>query len=313
MADPEKTAAPAPYTPPSQLDPAELSKMLAEEGVIEKPVEEAKPAVEAPKPAEPEKPSEPELLRRARENAEKRKAAEASKPFDEAARNFTPQQLLALSRAAASQDPVAALAALGFSHAQYTQKMLGVAPPEKTTEEVAPKNVSTVPPEVETLRQKIERLEAEREAERLAASRQQAFSQMEAVLKDDPKFKYINSLKDFEGVEKVLIQYHQQTGELPGKDLAESIKLAAEVYEADLQKQAERFLKVQSPLTPAPASAPLQAQKAPESQPSTGTVTPRTLTNSNTSAPAEVRTVPMSKQEVLDAIARGEDIPEGRY
>lgn len=301
MADTEQKTTPEPYRSPSQIAPDELMKAFQEEGIVEPPPEPAKAAPppaakpETPAPAEP-----PALLKIAQQQAELRKLQEQVQPYAEVAKGLTPQQLMQLSRAVTSGDPVSALSALGFSHAQYTQKLVGAEP--VTKEE--PQKPSD--PVVETLKQEVERLKAERDAEKFQSTRQQSLQQMQSTLKDDPKFKYINGLGDYEGVERVLINYHQQTGSLPGATFEESVKLAAEMYEADLQKQAERWNKVNQGLTPSASSAPVPPQRAPES-PSAGTVSPRTLTNSNTTAPAAVRTVPKSREELLAAIIEGRD------
>lgn len=301
MADTEQKTTPEPYRSPSQIAPDELMKAFQEEGIIEAPPEPAKvappPAAkpETPAPAEP-----PALLKIAQQQAELRKLKEQVQPYAEVAKGLTPQQLMQLSRAVTSGDPVSALSALGFSHAQYTQKLVGAEP---VTKEEPQKSSDPV---VETLKQEVERLKAERDAEKFQSTRQQSLQQMQSTLKDDPKFKYINGLGDYEGVERVLINYHQQTGSLPGATFEESVKLAAEMYEADLQKQAERWNKVNQGLTPSASSAPVPPQRAPES-PSAGTVSPRTLTNSNTTAPAAVRTVPKSREELLAAIIEGRD------
>lgn len=304
MADTEKTEAPAEYLSPSQISPDVLLKAFQEDGIVETPPAPApaaaKPAEPAPAAPPPPANEPPALLKIAQEKAELRRMQEAVKPYAEVAKGLTPQQLMQLSRAVTSGDPVGALSALGFSHAQYTQKLVGAEPVAK---EEAPKSSDPV---VETLKQEVERLRAEREAEKMQVTRQQTLQQMQSALKDDPKFRYINGLGDYEGVERVLINYYQQAGSLPGATFEESVKLAAEMYEADLQKQAERWSKVNQGLTPSASSAPVPPQRAPES-PSAGTVSPRTLTNSNTTAPAAVRPVPKSREEILAAIREGRD------
>lgn len=306
MADTEQKTETPPqsYVPPSKIDPAELAKAFQDEGIVEKPaspppVAEAagKPATqEAAKPAASE---EPLLLRIARERDAFRKESEPLKPYLEALKVLSPTEASRLAQARAAGNPVAALAALGFTHAQYNQALAGVKD-EAPAEKPAPSG----DPELMTLKQELAALKAERESEKVQSSRTQMLGQMKDLLKDNAKFDLINKTGDIEGVERVLIQYHSAHGALPGSTLEESVTLAAEMYEASLKKEAERWSKV---LTGFQGSAPVAATRAPES-PSTGTVPQtRTLTNANTSAPAATRTVPKSRAEVLAAIIEGRD------
>ena len=302
MADTVEKTEHLPYVPPSQVAPEELMKAFQEEGIIETPPAEAgktaTPAVATPAPA-PQKDDEvPALVRIAKARDALRKEQESMKPHAEVLKRFSPQQLQRLSDAAASGDPVAALAALNFTHGQYTAKLLGESP-EKT--EIPEK---TAPPEYESLKQEIQALKAERETERVQGQRKEALGKMESILKDNPKFSTINSMKDYEGIEKVLIQYWSENGQtLPADTFEESVALAAEVHEANLRKEAERWRGV---LTGFKEAAPVAA-KAPEA-PRTGTESPRTLTNAMSTAPAAARTAPKSREELLEAIARGDDL-----
>lgn len=306
MADTEQKQQ-TPYTPPSHVNPDDLMKAFQEEGIVEKPpAPQAAPA--EPKPAEPPPPAaEPEsLLEKARKKAEERRAKEAQRPQVEALSVFSPQEMERIAQARRSGDPVAALAALGFSHAQYSAKLAGV-PTEPKTEEVP------VPPVVETLKQEIERLKQEREAEKFQAARSEGLRNMQAHLAKDERFSHLNALGSYEMVEQEIIGFIQKYGSPPGDTFHESVEIAAEAVEkairnGDVPLTKKQWEKVQSHLTPAPASAPLEPQKAPESQPSTGTVTPRTLTNSNTTAPAAVRTVPKTRAEIEAAIIEGRDL-----
>lgn len=299
MADTEQKQPPPPYVPPSQVDPAELAKAFEAEGIVEPKAEAAKPP--PPVPDAPAKPAEddgiPTLLKKAKERDAARKAAEAQKPKEEFLRAFTPQEAERLAQARLSGDPVAALQALGFTHQQYNARLAGIAQePEKAAEDDAP-------PVVKTLQQELAALKAEREREKVEATRREFLSRTQSLLKDDPKFSHINALGDFESIEAAVIDHHRRYGELPGDTLEESIKLAAEVVEYNLKQQAEKWKKV---LTPSSTPAPVAA-KAPESQPSAGTVATRTLTNANTTAPAAVRTVPKSREEVIAALVEGRD------
>lgn len=301
----------AAYTPPSQLSPAELMKAFQEEGIVGTP-EVAKPAEPAPEPvkaAEPEpvKPPEPvaakeelpALLRIAKERDAFRREMEQAKPHLEALKVFSPQELSRLAQARASNNPREALRAMGFSHEAYNNSVISDDKPEaeKTEEKVQSGN-----PDVDSLRQEIQALRQERDAEKMQATRTQVLGQMKSILADSPKFSTINALGDFEGVEKVLIDYHRIHGSLPGATLEESVQLAAEQYESQLKKEAEKWRQV---LTPPASSVPV-AVGAP-AKPPAGTASPRTLTNANTTAPAAPRSVAKSKEEVLAAIIEGRD------
>lgn len=308
-----------PYTPLSQLDPAMLAAEFEREGLL--PPKEAPPAAEAPKAdsaktdaakapptqAKAEDDGLPTLLKLAKDRDAQRKQAEqkeldAAKPYMDALKVLSPVEAQALARAKQMGDPISALTALGFTHAQYTARLLGQNTPQQEKTE-SPKT-QPQSEEVLTLKQRLENLERERQDEKMTSMRSQAMSAIQGLLKDDPKFRTIAGLEDYEGVERTLIQYHRENGSLPGATFEESVKLAAELYEYDLKKQAERWRKV---LTPAQQAAQTPAVKAPE-PPSAGTERSRTLTNASASSPAPVRASPKSRQELIQAyIERGDD------
>ncbi len=310
MSDTQKQE-PVQFVPPSQIDPAELAKALIEDGVVEAPAAAAPAPVtaapaSAPVAAEPVKTVEeapkakeelPALLRIAKERDAFRKEQESAKPYMEAIKALPPERLQAVVKAIQSGDLVGLIAASGGTHAQYNAQLLGA--PEKVAKEEA-KVESSGNAEVDAIRQELAELRRERDTEKMQTTRSQVLGQMKTVLKDNPKFSTINGLGDLEGVERELLEYHRIHGSMPGETFEESIHLAAEVHEARLRKEAEKWRAV---LTPAVPSAVVPS-RAPES-PSTGTVTTRTLTNANTSAPAAVSTVPKTRQEILDAIASG--------
>lgn len=295
------------YTPPSQMDPAELTKLFVEDGVItpERAAEvtgkSATPPAAEPAPATPAPKDDevPALVRIAREKDALRKEKESVSPHLQMLKRFTPQQLQRLAAAAEAEDPVAAMAALNFTHSQYTNKLLG----SKQVAPETPVSETSDDPKYTSLQQEVAALRAERENERIQTSRSQFFSKTEALLKDDPKFKHLVGLGEWESVERVVLEHIQETGQPPGETLEETIRLAAEVVEHRLKKQAEKWSKV---LTPGSAPAPVPS-KAPES-PRPAPESPRTLTNANTTAPAAARTVPKTEAEILQAIADGVDL-----
>ena len=309
MADTEQKQAPASFVPPSQVSPNDLMKAFQDEGIVEKPAEPAPVAGKTgtepatiPAPVATQKTEElPALLKIAKERDAFRKEVEPLKPYMEALKVLSPTEAQRLAQARQSGDPVAALAALGFTHQQYTQKLLSLPPtPEEGQKAEAPEPTS----EIQAIKQELAALKAEREQAQIQQSRAGLLAQMKNIVKDNPKFDLINKTEDVEGIERVLLQYHTQHGTLPGSTMEESVLLAAEMYESHLKKEADRWQKV---LTGFKESAPVSATKAPEPPPSAGTVQTRTLTNANTTAPAAVRTVPKTREEIIAAIIEGRD------
>lgn len=302
--------APKPYQSPSERaksDPDGLAKALAEAGIKM----EAEPKPDAPAPAKdnpgegsppddggakaPEKKEEslPTLLRLAKDKDTQRKLMEqkeieAAKPYVEALKVIPPHTASAIARAIAARDPNGLLMAAGLG-----------APVSGTTEvkptEAAPEN------DISTLKSEIDALRRERDLERAQQTRAQTLGLMKETLKNNPKFQTINGLNDYEGVENILVKYHTQHGALPGDTFQESVELAAELYEYELRQQAERFRPY---LTGSSQPAVIEEKKPPESV-STGNVTTRTLTNSNTSAPAAARPPPKTRQEIIEALKSG--------
>lgn len=300
------------FIQPSLVDPNELAKAFQDEGIIPAEQQEngsEKQGTAQKEPAKAEKPAErqeklsddtPALLRIAAEKAAKRREAEAARPRQEVDSVFTPQELQRLAAARKSGNPVDALAAMGFTHTQYNAAVTGMKSEEKSAETEPADDKYTA------LQKEIADLKARAQNEEISRQRVQLFDQMKATLKDDPKFQYVNSLEDYEGVERVIIEFHRETGELPGSNLAESVKLAAEVVEARLRKEAEKWKKVSGGLTHPASGAPVPS-KAPEQSPATGSAAPRTLTNANTTAPAATRPPPKSREEIINAILDGRE------
>lgn len=300
MADTENQQTPKPYVPPS-MRVSELAEAFAAEGLVtpeaaQKVAEQEKQA-EAPAPVEPPKAPEPvkaepeelpAIARIAKKQAEYRKEVEQNKPL-----------LDILARARNKQiSPADALAALGFTHSEYVDSVLakGNSAPAEAPAEREPL------PEVKQLKSEIEKLRAERDAEKATAARSQALEGIKGKLGKDDKFRHINALGEYERVEAVIIQHYNQYGELPGETFEESVSLAAEVVEKQLKSEAARWSKV---LTTAEAPATIQS-KPPEPSASAGQVTtPRVLNNSNTTAPSTPVKRLLTKQERIQALAEG--------
>lgn len=306
MADTEKPA-PMPYVPPSKRSPdditAELSKALEAEGLVKPAESTPAPAPEAPKEAAKETPKEaskeediPAIAKIAKKQAEFRKEVEQYKPVLEILNKARNKQIT----------PADALAALGYTHNEYVDSVIGMAAKQKGVEVNEEKEKPAGEnPDIRSLREEIQRLKSERDAEKAQTARQQALQGIEsAVKKAGDKYRHVAELGEYEAVERVIIQHYNETGELPGENFEQSIALAAEVVENQLKTQAAKWQKV---LTTSQPPANVSTQKAPESPPSAGNDAPRALTNSNTTAPAAVRPVPKTRQEIIAALIEGRE------
>ena len=295
-----------PFVQPSQIAPEELMKALQEDGVIEKPaVEKAAEITEVVAKTEKTEPLPkeelPALVRIAKEREALRREMDSAKPHLEALKAIPPHTVSAIAKAIASGDPVSLLAAAGMTHAQYNARLLGAKDPVK--EETEEKSAN---PEYDTLRQELAELKRERETEKINAARVTIFERMKGILSDE-KYNEIDSQVDLEEIERIIYTFHGEHKTLPGETLEQSITMAADTY-LDQQKQAKAYrekTKWRKGLTKDQSPAPV-ASKVTES-PSAGTVTTRTLTNANTTAPAVPKTVSYTRQEALDAIANGTD------
>lgn len=292
--------APAPAAPPpsrEQRFEEALKDAFVKEGIV-KPEAKAPEAPPAPAPVSETKQEPPALAKIARQMAEFRKEREQAEPYMNALKVLPPDRVTVLAKALSSRDPVSALTALGFSHAEYTNRLLDGVPTAPAQETKPDAKTAALPPELakefEELRAFKQRLEAE------DAQKQQATltDGVGKLIKANPKFKYLSNMENYTDVLNIIGKFHADTGRLPGDTFDESVLMAAEHVEAQLAAQAEKWRKV---LTPAEAAAKVEESRAPES-PATGTETPRSLTNANTSAPAAVRPVPKTRDERIAAL-----------
>lgn len=327
MADPaeksEGLSTPPPtFRSPSQIDPAELAKAFAEDGVItpEKAAEVAQTQTPPVKPAAKvdERPAEkPKTLldlardRDARRKEQEAKGLDAARPVLEAAKDVDPNRLAAVVRAMKTGDMVGLLAAAGGTHSQYTSQLIGVKDPavKPATPPVDAKSA-----EVDTLKERLAQLEAERLEAKVANGRREYIGFIGEQIKDKTEFKALNATEGAaELIEQTLIKFWEGNGRVwpEGVSREDLVTLAARDVEAqvaaDIAAQEKRIAKYRG-LTPALASGAVDPQKkAPAEPPSAGNDAPRTLTNANTAAPAAVRPAPNSREAILDAIARGDD------
>lgn len=289
--------APAPEARPSiesRLDEA-LSKAFKEEGLVKEVITtSAFPSVEkeekqaqaekkeAPAPTPEAKPSveETRLAKLARENAALRKAKQeqAQQPLAE----LNPGQAAALQKALASKDPASALAALGFTHSEYEEAVIQRKPSAPAP--VEDPDYKGLPPkvvaELKETREKLAIVEKERAQYMRNTFLGQVKSQVEKIA---DKYPLVAKLDQVENIEAIMKNYWEATGKYLGDTFEESVEIAAEQIQADLQKEAERWRKVLTieqqasnvPSTKAPESPPTGSEKARTQQkPATVTSTP---------------------------------------
>jgi hypothetical protein len=285
----------------AQQSQAPKAQAQAPVAVVSPPKAEATPApVPAPVPEAPKAEEEPMLARMAKREAALRQERQQVEPYIQALKVLPPDRVQALTKALSSRDPVSALAAMGFTHAEYANRMLGdTSPPKPKTPEQASK--TELPPEIRGEIEELKAFKAQYQAEQARIQQTQLVDQIGKLVKSNPKFNYLTKLEAFGDVLGIINRYHAETQRLPGDTFEESVLMAAELAEKQLQQQAERWGKVLTP--PAqPASVVTEVAKAPESPPSAGSEVPRTLTNSMASQPAPVQPAPKTRDEAIAAL-----------
>jgi hypothetical protein len=189
----------------------------------------------------------------------------------------------AMTEAAAKKDAMALLAAAGISWADAARQVLegggaGPAAKKPAAEEVDPRDA------------RLAALEAEIQSNKSEAMRSKVMTQVQTLVKDNPKFKYVAGRAAEAEVISFIERYHEQTGELPGDNIAESLEIAAEAVETHLAKEAASWSKLLTPVSSAvtpPAKAAVPAAEATSQQ-------AKTLTSSTGSGP---KTAPVASKK----------------
>lgn len=275
---------------------AVLKEELAKQGLTKPeeppaapaPAEGAKPP--APKMEEPVKAPEgaPDTIKQSFAKLAEQKAAfraeqERLKPFTEALKALDPQSLSALARAKAAGDPVAALAAMGFTHNDYVNRFVdGEKPAAKAKEpEKAPEQLGGVEKDL---------------AEFKAWRAQQAQAQTLGAIKDLTKdFPHIAKLERHDLVLQELLDFIGRTGAPPSEDFQESVKMAAQAVEDKLKAEAQKWAKVLTPGAPT-GSVPPEVKGTSDSPASGREI--KTVTNDVQAQPRTgVRPVPQSDED----------------
>lgn len=288
-------AAPAPVKPAAQYQ-ADVTKQLAEK-ISGQKVETPAPAAKAPdiKPEQAPSPTIAASLQKiAEQNKALREREERVKAYEDIARVVDP---LKLSRAAASRDPLAVLEAVGMRYEDVVDRVLQSQPkgttPAKVEEKPAEEGI------VAELKAKLEKMEAERAAERVSQARSE-IAKRSAALVTPEKFPLVARLGQDainEAVD-VINEFAQQTGgKLPADTFEGNMELALAHVEERHRKIAERYGLTSGSLTPSvkPVEAPVQPRGEADGQ--------TTLTSSSLAAPASGGAAPKTDADYQAAAA----------
>jgi hypothetical protein len=142
-----------------------------------------------------------------------------------------------VEKARTARDPMKALKALGFTHAEIVNNFLDVADefgkePEKT--EKKPEKDQTA------LEKRLERLEA-REKELELKEARASFEVTAKKVLEGSKHRLVKKFNDLDKVMGILNDHYQHTGSYLGDTLEESIALAAEILEEKYSEEAKRW------------------------------------------------------------------------
>ena len=246
---------------------------------------------EAPKDGAPPKPPDAPVKAEDKSFEKLLREKAALRPYLEAAKVMPMETLQALAKAQSAKDPIAVLKALGYSYDDVAAKVAEVPAPKK-----APNADVEESPTVLSLKQEVEALRRERQAEQGVKLRSEALAKTREFVKG--KFSHIEGLEAEDQVLNYIENYFRQTGEMPGTNFEETVELASAAVEKDLQKQAERWKKVLTPANPEPTVEPESTRNAP----SAGTgIVGKTLTNSTT-APMKGVPEPKTRAELLKSL-----------
>lgn len=220
-------AAPKPeVTVPGEVPPAEPTLADAEKALAAEVKAEAESA-ELP-PAE--KP--PERQNKGFDALVREKAALRKK---EAEVDAKLKKHAALLEAAETGDPSALLRAAGVTHEQYTKHILGLPVGERKPPAAKPEPDNAVLAEVKRLNERLEA--AERKAQQ--AELQGVFT---SVAKEHAASLPFTAAMGMEGqAMQYLQQYFNETGEMPGATIEESVRMSLEAVESNLAQQAKAW------------------------------------------------------------------------
>ncbi len=289
-------AAPAPKTAADYQNA--VTKQLNEKNAAVKPEAPPSPPVEAkpeakapPVEVKPEDAPSPTIKASLEKLAEKSKALrereERIKPFETLSRIVDPTKL---ERAVVSRDPLAVLESLGMRYEDVVDRVLSQQPKSKDGVKVVDeKPADDIVSQLKATQEKLEKLEREREEERLRSAHQSVLERATKLL-DAEKFPFSSKFGS-EAVEEaitVLTDYQQRTGgKLPAETFEENIQLALAHVEEKHRKTAERYGVLTS-------GTPTRSVKPEDEAPVTprGEANGQTTLSSSLAAPATGGTAP---------------------
>lgn len=217
----------------------------------------------------------------AKGNAELRAKEERLKPLLAMVDRMDPNSLSAVARAVQANDPVSALAALGFSHHDYARTVAnGRAPAREEQEEQDTGELS--PSE-----QRIARLEQQLAEMNIEKGRSKAMKAISELAADPAKFKFVTRA-GAEAHEKALAKledYFAKTGKMPAEDRQESYLLALESVEADFKKEATKWQRLLTDEKSTNIVAPDTGATELQPRAASSEKAKSTLTNSTATAP----------------------------
>lgn len=244
-------AAPAPKTAADYQNA--VTKQLNEKNALDKapPVAPAaapadvKPEAKPPADVKPEDAPSPTIKASLEKLAERSKALrereERIKPFETLSRIVDPMKL---ERAVVARDPLAVLESLGMRYEDVVDRVLSQQPKTKGGVKVVEESpTDDIVQQLKATQEKLEKLEREREEERIRNAHQSVVERATKLL-DAQKFPFASKFGQ-EAVEEaitMLMDYQKQTGgNLPAESFEENIQLALAHVEEKHRKTAERY------------------------------------------------------------------------
>jgi hypothetical protein len=287
----ENNAAPAPAAPAPKTEADyrnDVTKQLNEKLA---PAPAAKPEVKPEiKPEDAPSPTiKLSLQKIAEQNKALREREERVKTFEDIGRFVDP---VALSRAAASRNPLAALEAMGMKYEDVVNQVLASQPKAGTQKTEEPK----AEPEgiVKELQAKLESLEKERAAEKATKARTEV-TKRALTLVSDEKFPLVSRLGEEaigEAIDVLSDFYEKTGGKYPAETFEANMELALAHVEEKHKKIAERY-----GLTSGSATRSVKEESEAPVKPRGEANGQTTLTSSSLTAPASGGAAPKTDAE----------------
>jgi hypothetical protein len=274
--------------------PAEPAAETAEGGATADPPSDktaSAPSPEEKKAPEEEKPSEPEPEKKAEEPMRRGFDTLAR---EKAALRKQQQELDTLKEKYAkfdqAADPMSALLAKGYTYKQLVEQILaGKVPETKPAEARADDPVL----------KKVEALEQMLTQERAQARRAQAYAKA-VELAPAEKFPFVAAKGAHATALEYLESYYNDTGEMPGANVEESISMALEAVETALEREArswEALLTKAKPRTTGTVGGSPTKEAAPQAASSQARAVSKTLTNAQVAPASHTTQKPQTPED----------------